>query len=1240
MIVARRCLLSLCCMILGGAMVSAGHVQGGEPVPVYLADTLSEEITATQGWGKLGLNTEAQSIRGGTTAKLRIKDKDYSRGLGHHANGEILLPLEGRYKTFECEVGVQWQGGKSPGSVVFQVFVDDKKVFDSGVMHENDAAKKVRAPVAGGGELRLVVGDANGDITCDSANWAEARLTPDPDARSHVPGSPVDIAPSARVVTSDPNRMQGTQIKRNEEMPAEDIFLVTELKPSPDGSYVAPLAADGRSAIGLEWPEMRILRRLELHWAGDAAMPPADAVQLQYWVGFHGPAEHGLYFDKRACPWQGGWKPLVAKFEQSPGVWRWTITSKALCDQPTGTYRVRWVFPASKRPFMVKGISAFSSASWTTADLRVELQEPAAGQRVPIVVTNGEFVATPEQADLRSHDWDARHPVVLQVRYSRPRDRKNDRTLLRFELPKQTISVAVEDVLENGCVYVPSAGLFVTVNSPKMTLAQYLETIAAKKTVLEQVRAQPDQTFAQAMAKTHHAVQDIGPTLATLACDNRKYIVHRNGLIQFDLYDVPDGDYCGKVTWMAQEPPCVLEPVFGNAKGQQSRHLDGGWLPKPTTVATEDGVKYQQCTYMAPIDDKSPEGCPSWYRPRAVCVAEYMIENTRGSEAEVSLKLRFSSKDASKKPDGVRPVKGGVVLAVGDRLAAYVDASQSTPLNTKTQDNVVDVTGRLAAGKSARLVVYLPGWSVKSTDYAVLADPTHWSAAVEQYWNELLAGAVQISIPDQQLANVIRASQVHCFLAARNREQGRYVEPWVGAMAFGPIDLETSAVVRGMDMCGNADFARRGLNCILDKRFGKDGRRYVDAGYFTTGYTLSGTGVNLWVLGEYFARCNDRQWLKTVAPQLVKACKWIADRRSLTTRKDANGRKMPEYGLMPAGVNGDYGRFAYSFYNDSQYCHGLEMVGEALAAIEHPEAKAILAEARQYREDLVRAFHWTQARCPVVALRNGTWVPNHPGTLYLFGNIEEMIPPTDDANRCWSDSVEVGSSHLAANRIFEPRSADVGWIMDYMEDYQFLRSGWCDYPAEQNEKDTFNLGGFSKVQPCYVRNAEISAMRDDVKPFVRSYFNVLCSLLNQENLSLCEHFANGAWNKTHETGWFLCQTAIMFATERGDELWLAPMVTDHWLEDGKKIEVRNAPTRFGPVAYKIDSHVRDGYIEAVVESPTRTPPKHIVIRIRHPEGKTIKAVTVDGVAHADFDPTAETVRLTPAARPIRVRVEY
>ena len=96
---------------------------------------------------------------------------------------------------------------------------------------------------------------------------------------------------------------------------------------------------------------------------------------------------------------------------------------------------------------------------------------------------------------------------------------------------------------------------------------------------------------------------------------------------------------------------------------------------------------------------------------------------------------------------------------------------------------------------------------------------------------------------------------------------------------------------------------------------------------------------------------------------------------------------MPEYGLMPPGVTADWDRYAYRFFNDVQYCHGLEAIARQLAAIGHPDSPALLADAVQYRADLLRAYRWTQARCPVVLLRNGTWVPNHPAMLDIFGNV-------------------------------------------------------------------------------------------------------------------------------------------------------------------------------------------------------------------------------------------------------------
>ena len=60
------------------------------------------------------------------------------------------------------------------------------------------------------------------------------------------------------------------------------------------------------------------------------------------------------------------------------------------------------------------------------------------------------------------------------------------------------------------------------------------------------------------------------------------------------------------------------------------------------------------------------------------------------------------------------------------------------------------------------------------------------------------------------------------------------------------------------------------------------------------------------------------------------------------------------------------------------------------------------------------------------------------------------------------------------------------------------------YPAAMNEADWFNMGGFSKAQPYYSQIPEIYALRDEARPFLRSYFNTLASLVNAEVLSIYE----------------------------------------------------------------------------------------------------------------------------------------
>jgi len=114
----------------------------------------------------------------------------------------------------------------------------------------------------------------------------------------------------------------------------------------------------------------------------------------------------------------------------------------------------------------------------------------------------------------------------------------------------------------------------------------------------------------------------------------------------------------------------------------------------------------------------------------------------------------------------------------------------------------------------------------------------------------------------------------------------------------------------------------------------------------------------------------------------------------------------------------------------------------------------------------------------------------------------------------------------------------------------------------------------------------------------------------------------------------------MLVTERGEELWLAPLVTNNWLKDGMSIGVKGARRFSAWSGTGSNQASARGGIVASIEPPTRSAPKAIVLRLRHPEGKPMQSVTVDGRPHADFDPKKETIRLTPADKTIHVEARY
>jgi NPCBM/NEW2 domain len=78
------------------------------------------------------------------------------------------------WKTFASDIGLDEEVG-SNGSVIFKVYLDGSKVYDSGTLTGSSGTKSVSLDIAGENELKLVVTSPD-NKWFDHADWANAKL--------------------------------------------------------------------------------------------------------------------------------------------------------------------------------------------------------------------------------------------------------------------------------------------------------------------------------------------------------------------------------------------------------------------------------------------------------------------------------------------------------------------------------------------------------------------------------------------------------------------------------------------------------------------------------------------------------------------------------------------------------------------------------------------------------------------------------------------------------------------------------------------------------------------------------------------------------------------------------------------------------------------------------------------------------------------------------------------------------
>jgi alpha-galactosidase len=152
------------------------RIVGTEP-PLPRGEVYLSDLTwsyAANGWGPVERDQELGDIGADDGAPLTLGGRRYEKGLGTNSPSLVRYRLGKRCRELSAEIGIDDAAGDI-GSVVFQVWADGEKLFDSGIVYRSTPSQRISLDVTGRSEVRLWVGQVD-EFGQDHANWADARL--------------------------------------------------------------------------------------------------------------------------------------------------------------------------------------------------------------------------------------------------------------------------------------------------------------------------------------------------------------------------------------------------------------------------------------------------------------------------------------------------------------------------------------------------------------------------------------------------------------------------------------------------------------------------------------------------------------------------------------------------------------------------------------------------------------------------------------------------------------------------------------------------------------------------------------------------------------------------------------------------------------------------------------------------------------------------------------------------------
>lgn len=379
-------------------------------------------------------------------------------------------------------------------------------------------------------------------------------------------------------------------------------------------------------------------------------------------------------------------------------------------------------------------------------------------------------------------------------------------------------------------------------------------------------------------------------------------------------------------------------------------------------------------------------------------------------------------------------------------------------------------------------------------------------------------------------------------------------------------------------------------------------------------------GWTLWAIGRHVRLCEDWQWFRKQASRLDLACEWITEQRRRTMKKDGRGRKALGWGLLPAGNAFDWG-FGHMFWSDAHTYRGFKEIADLLREIRHPHAGKWLAEAEDYRQDIIVAVTRCRDRAEPVPLADGTTIPYVP-----------MAPEMLDFYSTDWTYVSCGPLNLAWAGVVPPDHELVEQVLAYLNAGR-PRGKWM---AQQKKYQGWDWGAMAKAdeeflectrprkgraflwrhkmcyEPGWIPQSFTFMYRDDLPDLLEHFYSLTSNGGQYVHLRGPVEQRDGvAWCQPGQASllWLLRD---MLVREEGEELWLCGSCPRRWMADGQSVAITDLPTHFGKASYRFVSRVKQGVIRGQIDLQLRRSPRRIRLRLRHPQGRIPVRVRVNG----------------------------